>query len=234
LLEVNSIDVFYGDVQALWGVSFNVNKGEFVSVVGSNGAGKTTLLRTISGMLHPAIGDIKFLGQKIDKMPPYSITEMGISHIQEGKKLFPKLSVLENLKVGAYLPKAWEKREETLDFVFSLFPPLKERKSQIAGTLSGGEQQMLAIGQGLMSRPKLLIFDEPSLGLSPKLVQRIFKAIVEINKEGVTILLVEQNVRQALELATKAYVLEVGRITLAGKAEEVLKNAYVKKAYLGI
>jgi branched-chain amino acid transport system ATP-binding protein len=234
LLEVNDLNVFYKNVQALWGVSINVNEGEFISIVGSNGAGKTTLLRTIAGLHHPASGEIKFMGQRIDKIPPHRIAGLGISYVQEGRKTFPELTVYENLKVGAYLPEMWKKQAENMEFAFDLFPILKERKGQLAGTLSGGERQMLAIGQGLMAKPKLLILDEPSLGLAPKVVQNIFGAISKINEEGVTILLVEQNVHQALELASRAYVLERGGIVLAGGAKEILDNPNVKKVYLGM
>jgi branched-chain amino acid transport system ATP-binding protein len=234
MLIVDKIDVFYGDLQALWNVSFTVEEGEITVIVGSNGAGKTTTLKTISGLLRPTSGSISFLGERIDRMPPHSIVELGISQIPEGRRLFPNMTVLENLKVGAYALKAWEKKDETMEWIFQLFPVLKERKNQLAGTLSGGEQQMLAIGRGLMSKPKLLMLDEPSLGLAPKLVLSTFNIIKQINKEGITILLVEQNVRQALELADKSYVLETGKLTLKGEGKELLKNEYIKKAYLGI
>jgi len=234
MLEVNNIDVFYGNLQALWDVSFNVEKGEKVVIVGSNGAGKTTTLRTISGLLKPRKGKIVFLGKRVDKMPIHKIVEMGIAHVPEGRRLFPYMTVLENLKMGAYVKRAWEKMDDTLEWIYQLFPRLKERKEQVAGTLSGGERQMLAIARGLMSRPKLLMLDEPSLGLAPKLVLRVFEMINKINEEGVTILLVEQNVRRALEMADRGYVLETGRIILEGSAGELMENEYVKKAYLGI
>jgi len=234
MLKVNKINVFYGDLHALWDLSFKVEKGEIVVIAGSNGAGKTTTLKTISGLLRPKSGSISFLGQRIDNIPSHHIVEMGISHVPEGRRLFSNLTVMENLKVGAYTPKAWEKRDDTLEWVFQLFPILKERKDQLAGTLSGGEQQMLAIGRGLMARPRLLMLDEPSLGLAPKIVLSIFKLIKDINEEGVTILLVEQNVRRALELADRGYVIETGRVVLEGEGKELLKSEYVKKAYLGL
>lgn len=234
MLAVNNVNVSYGSLQVLWDVSFRVEKGEIVAIVGSNGAGKTTTLKTISGLLHPTSGSISFLGKRIDKMPPHQIVELGISHIPEGRRLFPNMTVLDNLRVGAYTPMAWKKKEETMEWVFQIFPVLKERKHQLAGTLSGGEQQMLAIARGLMSRPKLLMLDEPSLGLAPRIVLLVFDVIKQINNEGITILLVEQNVRQALELANRGYVMENGRIILEGEGIELLNNKHVKKAYLGI
>lgn len=234
MLEVNGINVFYAKVQALWDVSFKVDEGEMVTIVGANGAGKTTILKTISGLLHPSSGAMKFLGKRIDKLPSHKIVEEGISHIPEGRGIFSILTVLENLKMGAYTAKAWKERDRTLKSVYKLFPILSERKNQIAGTLSGGEQQMLAIARGLMSKPKLIMLDEPSLGLAPKLVMKTFELIKEINDEGVTILLVEQNVQQALELAERGYVLETGKISLEGKGKELLGNELVKKAYLGL
>lgn len=234
MLVVNNIDVFYGDLQALWGTSFHVEKGETVVVVGPNGAGKSTTLRTISGLLRPANGHIQFLGEPIDTLQPHRIVERGIAHIPEGRRLFPNLTVLDNLKVGAYTKEAWNRKEGTTEWVFQLFEILKERRDQMAGTLSGGEQQMLAIGRGLMSRPKLLMLDEPSLGLAPKLVLSTFELIKEINAEGVTVLLVEQNVRQALEFADRGYVLETGRVVLKGEGTDLLEEDYVKTAYLGL
>lgn len=234
LLEVDKINVFYGDLQALWDVSFEVHEGEKVVIVGANGAGKTTTLRTISGLLRPRSGEIRFMGQRIDRLPPHKIVELGIAHVPEGRRIFPRMTVLENLEMGAYIKRAREKFDDTLEWVFSIFPRLRERKNQIAGTMSGGERQMLAIARGLMSRPKLLMLDEPSLGLAPKLVLKVFEVIQRIGEEGVTILLVEQNVRHALELADRGYVLETGRITLSGTGEELLNNEYVKKAYLGM
>lgn len=234
MLEVDKINVFYGDLQALWDVSFRVNNGEIVVIAGSNGAGKTTILKTISGLLHPKSGTINLLGRRIDKNPPHNIVDLGVAHIPEGRHLFPYMTVLENLEIGGYTRRAREKKDETLEWVYQLFPILKERKKQLAGTLSGGERQMLAVGRGLMSRPKLLMLDEPSLGLAPKLVLTVFDIVKNINEEGVTILLVEQNVRHALEITDRAYVLETGKITLEGKGKELLASDYVKKAFLGL
>lgn len=234
MLSVDKINVFYGDLQALWEVSFNVEKGEIVTIVGSNGAGKSTTLRTISGLLRPRTGSIQFLGETLEKIPPHGIVKLGVAHIPEGRRLFPLYSVMENLKMGAYTRKQIEKKDETLEWVFKLFPILKERRNQAAGTLSGGEQQMLAIGRGLMSRPKLLMLDEPSLGLAPKLVLTLFDLVRKINEEGITVLLVEQNVRHALHLAHRAYVLETGRVVLEGEGDELMDNEHVKKAYLGM
>jgi len=234
VLEVNGINVFYVKVQALWDVSFKVEEGEIVAVVGANGAGKTTLLKTLSGLVRPSSGTIKFLGKRIDQLPAHKIVEDGISHIPEGRGIFSSLTVFENLKMGAYTAKAWKERDETLKLVYELFPILSERRNQTAGTLSGGEQQMLAIARGLMSKPKMIMLDEPSLGLAPKIVMQIFELIEEINKGGVTILLVEQNVQQALELAERGYVLETGKICTEGKGKELLRNELVKKAYLGL
>jgi len=234
MFEVNNINVFYGDLQALWNVSFKVEKGEVVVIVGSNGAGKTTILKTISGLLHPKSGMINFSGNRIEKDPPHKIVNLGIAQIPEGRHLFPYMTVLENLEVGSYTSRAREKKNETIEWVYQLFPILKERKSQLAGTLSGGERQMLAVGRGLMSRPKLLMLDEPSLGLAPKLVLQVFDIVKKVNEEGVTILLVEQNVRHALEIANRAYVLETGKITLEGTGKKLLVSDHVKKAFLGL
>ena len=235
MLNIDSIDVYYGSVQALWKVSLTVAEGEITVVVGSNGAGKTTLLKTISGLLHPKSGNIFFFGKKIDKAPPYEIVKMGIAHVPEGRHLFPYMTVEENLEMGAHLMRDKQEIAETLDWVYQIFPILKERRNQLARTLSGGEQQMLAIGRGLMSKPKLLMLDEPSLGLAPKLVLQVFDLVKKINNdEGITILLVEQNVRQALQIAHKAYVLENGRIIMEDKGQELLHNEHVKKAYLGL
>jgi len=234
LLDIHNIDVFYGDVHTIKNVTFYVNEGEIVTIVGSNGAGKTTILKTINGLLHPSSGTINFLGKKIDKLSPYNIVEKGISHVMEGRRLFPYMSVLENLELGAYVKKARKNIKENLEFVFNLFPVLEERIEQLAGTLSGGEQQMLAIGRGLMSNPLLLLFDEPSLGLAPVLVQKIFKTIEDVNKKGITVLLVEQNIQNALNLADRAYVLETGEINLEGCGKDLLNNSYIKNAYLGI
>jgi len=234
VLEVDNIDVYYGELQALWGVSLHIDEGEFISLVGSNGAGKTTTLRTISGLLTPRRGKIIFAGKDVTGWPPHRIAQEGLAHIPEGRQLFPRLTVLENLKMGAYTPRARERFDETLEFVFTLFPRLKERRDQIAGTMSGGERQMLAIARGLMLRPKLLMLDEPSLGLAPKLVQRVMDTLRRLHEEGLTILLVEQNVRYALELADRGYVLETGRVVMEGGGKELLEDPRIKKAYLGL
>jgi branched-chain amino acid transport system ATP-binding protein len=234
MLRVSGINVSYGGAHVLWDVSIDVAEGETVTVVGSNGAGKSTLLKTISGLVRPTTGEMTFRGQRIDGLPPYRIVEMGIAHIPEGRKLFPQLTVLENLWLGAYTKRAHEKKNETLEQVFKRFPMLRERQKQLACTLSGGEQQMLAIARGLMSQPELLVLDEPSLGLAPKLVMQVFDSIREIKQTGVEVLLVEQNVRHALELADRAYVLETGRVTLEGSCRELVNDEHVKKAYLGL
>jgi branched-chain amino acid transport system ATP-binding protein len=234
LLKINEIDVHYGDVQILYGVILEVSEGKIVTTVGANGAGKTTLLKTIAGILWPTYGEIHFLGERIDRLYPHQIVKKGLVRIPEGRKVFPTLSVLENLELGSYIQKAKAKRSESLGKVFSLFPILQERSKQPAGTLSGGEQQMLAIGRGLMSLPRLLMLDEPSLGLAPLIVREIFHTIKEINHDGTTILLVEQNVKNALEMAYESYVLENGRIVLQGKSQDLLGNEYIKEAYLGI
>ncbi|MEM3550669.1 MAG: ABC transporter ATP-binding protein, partial [Candidatus Bathyarchaeia archaeon] len=217
MLEVEKIESGYGDLQVLWDVSLKVSGGDLVSIIGSNGAGKTTLLRTIGGLLYPKSGKIKFLEKDITKLKPHKRASLGIAHVMEGRKLFPSLTVEENLKMGAYLPEAWKKRDETLEMVHNLFPILKERSKQLASTLSGGEQQMLAIGRALMLRPKLLMLDEPSLGLAPKITLSIFETIKRINEETkVAILLVEQNVHLSLQLSKRAYVMENGKIVLEG------------------
>ncbi len=234
MLRVNSINVFYGQVQALWDVSFEVNEGEIVTLVGSNGAGKTTTLKTISGLLPSRGGSIQFNGSRLDQIPAHQIVELGIAHIPEGRRLWAGLSVMETLELGAYIRRAKKGKKESIDWVFTLFPRLAERKSQSAETLSGGEQQMLAIARGLLSEPKLLMLDEPSLGLAPILVEQLFEVIQEINKRGVTILLVEQNVQHAVSIANRAYVLETGRVIKSGKSEELLNDPEVKNAYLGL
>ena len=233
MLDVKNIDVYYGDAQALWDVSFSVNQGEIVTLVGSNGAGKSTTLKAISGLVPPSSGEIRLEGNRIDRAPAHSIVEMGIAQIPEGRRLWPGLSVQENLELGANIPAARAVRGETMEWVFQLFPLLRKRRSQIAGTLSGGEQQMLAIGRGLLSRPKLLILDEPSLGLAPLLVDEVFETIQKINSEGMTILLVEQNVNVALAISNRGYVLETGRIVISGSGKELLADDHVKTAYLG-
>jgi branched-chain amino acid transport system ATP-binding protein len=234
MLEVGNIDTFYGKAQALWDVSLSIDEGEIVALVGSNGAGKTTLLNTISGLLRPTSGGLTFLGKRIDGLAPHSVVELGISHIPEGRRLFVDMSIRENLEMGAYVHEAWKRKEETLEQVYRTFPILRERQGQLARTLSGGERQMLAMGRGLMSRPKLCMFDEPSYGLAPLLVAEIFRIIQGLRDQGITILLVEQNVRQSLEIADRACVLENGRIVLAGKCEAVLQEELVRKAYLGL
>ena len=235
MLEVNGLNTFYGQIQVLWDICLKINEAEIVALVGANGAGKTTLLNTISGILRPTSGSVSFLGQRIDGLSPHTIVELGISHIPEGRKLFTDMSVYENLEMGAYISRAWKMRHETLEHVYQLFPMLKERAGQLARTLSGGEQQMLAMGRGLMSRPKLCIIDEPSNGLAPLLVSEVFQIIKSLRKEqGITILLIEQNVRQTLEIADRACVLENGRMALEGTCEDLLKSDHVRKAYLGL
>jgi len=234
MLEVRNIDTFYGKSQALWDVFLRVGEGEIVALVGANGAGKTTLLNTISGLLRPTSGSVEFLGQRIDGLPSHSIVELGISHIPEGRRLFADMSVRENLEIGAYVHEAWKRKDETLRQVYEIFPILQERQGQLARTLSGGEQQMVAMGRGLMSRPKLCMFDEPSYGLAPMLVTEIFRIIRDLRDKGMSILLVEQNVRQSLEIADRACVLENGRIALEGGCQELLQEELIRKAYLGL
>ena len=233
-LSVERIEVRYGDALALCDVSFDVQQGEIVSLVGANGAGKTTALKAISGLLKPRSGQILFAGDRLNDLLPHSIVNLGIVQIPEGRQLFPYMTVLENLELGSYTPEARKRFNDSLDQVFELFPLLKERKSQLAGTLSGGEQQMLAIGRGLMAMPRLLMLDEPSLGLAPMLVKSIFAAIEVINRQGTTILLVEQDVQKSLALARRGYVMENGRITLQGEAKDLLSNEHLRRAYLGI
>jgi len=234
MLEVQQLQVYYGDVQALWDVSFDVRPGEIVTLVGSNGAGKSTTLKTISGLLRPTAGHVRLEGQDIAALPPHAIVARGIAQIPEGRRLWPQMTVLENLELGAYTGEARRRKDETLAWAFTLFPRLRERRSQRAGTLSGGEQQMVAIARGLMCRPRLLMLDEPSLGLAPMLVEEVFRIVRDINGQGVTVLLVEQNLRQALEVAHRAFVLETGRVTLSGPSREVLANAHIRAAYLGL
>ena len=233
MLKVEEINAYYGDLQVLWGISMKVNEGELVALVGPNGAGKTTTLRVITGLLKPASGSIHFHGHHLGKESAHKIVELGISQVPEGGRIFAGMSVLENLELGAFLPKARVKKDESLKWVYSIFPRLEERMEQRAGTLSGGERQMLAIGRALMSKPKLLLLDEPSFGLAPILVEHIFEMITEINKQGVTVLLVEQNIRAALELADRAYVIENGRVVGQGVHEDLLSFESVRSAYLG-
>jgi len=234
MLKVSGIDVFYGDLQVLWDISFEVKEKEILVLVGANGAGKSTTIRTISSLLTPRKGSIEFNGTRLDRSPPYRMIEHGIVHVPEGRRLFPQMSVEENLIMGTLHGEAKTKRFTTMEKVYQLFPRLRERKKQLAGTLSGGEQQMLAVGRGLMSLPKLMMFDEPSLGLAPILVQEIFQMVRRTNEEGVTVLLVEQNVRQTLAMCHRAYVLENGRIVLEGTGQALMANEHVKEAYLGI
>lgn len=234
MLKVKGIDVFYGDLQVLWDVSFEVKEKEILVLVGANGAGKSTTIRTVSSLLTPRKGSIEFDGVRLDKTPPYNVIAHGIVHVPEGRRLFPQMSVEENLIMGTLYGEAKANRSKTMDRVYGLFPRLRERQKQLAGTLSGGEQQMLAVGRGLMSLPKLMMFDEPSLGLAPILVQDIFRIVRKINEEGVTVLLVEQNVRQTLAMCHRAYVLENGRVVLEGTGQALMANQHVKEAYLGI
>ena len=233
MLEIEEIDVHYGDLQALWGISVQVNEGELVALIGPNGAGKTTTMRAITGLLKPSSGKIRFCGHHLDKESAHKIVELGISLVPEGGRIFTGMSVLENLELGAFTAKARRVKDSSLPWVYKIFPLLEERKKQQAGTLSGGERQMLAIARALMSKPKLLLLDEPSFGLAPLLVERIFEMIAQINDQGVTILLVEQNIRAALELAHRACVIENGRIVGEGCGEDLLSFESVRSAYLG-
>jgi branched-chain amino acid transport system ATP-binding protein len=234
MLVLNDIDVSYGDAQALWNVSMEVRKGEVVALLGSNGAGKTTTLMTISGLLHPRKGQICLDDLRLDRIEPSNIVTYGVAHVPEGRRLFPNMTVAENLLVGAYNSNAWVERLKIMQIICQIFPILAERKNQLAGTLSGGEQQMVAIGRGLMSKPAILMLDEPSLGLAPKVVEMIFETLVDINKKGTTILLIEQNAQIALQVAHRGYVMETGRISLEGESSGLIQNEHVKKAYLGL
>lgn len=233
MLEIKDIEVYYGMIQAIKGISFEVNEGEIIALIGANGAGKTTTLQTITGLISPKKGQITFEGQDITHVPAHKIVSMGMAHVPEGRRVFAQLSVLDNLKLGAFTRKSKEETEETLLRVYKRFPRLEERKNQMAGTLSGGEQQMLAMGRALMSHPKIILMDEPSMGLSPIFVNEIFDIIQEVSKSGTTVLLVEQNAKKALSIADRGYVLETGRIVLEGDAKELMNNDRVKKAYLG-
>jgi len=234
MLKVSGIDVFYGDLQVLWDVSFEVRDKEILVLVGANGAGKSTTLKTISGLLKPRKGSIEFDGVRLDQLSPDKVIGQGVVHVPEARRLFREMSVEENLIMGSLSPEARKKRTQTMEWVYELFPRMKERRKQAAGTMSGGEQQMCAIGRGLMALPKILMFDEPSLGLSPILVQEVFEIAKRINKEGVTVMLVEQNVRQTLAMCDRAYVLENGRVVLEGTGKELSNDPHVKEAYLGI
>ena len=233
MLEIRDLDVYYGMIQAIRGISFEVKEGEVIALIGANGAGKTTTLQTITGLVAPKKGSIYFEGQDITHVPAHKIVSMGMAHVPEGRRVFSQLSVLDNLKLGAYTRKDKNEIEETLARVYKRFPRLEERKNQIAGTLSGGEQQMLAMGRALMSHPKIILMDEPSMGLSPIFVNEIFDIIQEVSKSGTTVLLVEQNAKKALSIADRGYVLETGNIVLEGDAKDLLNNDRVKKAYLG-
>lgn len=234
ILVVEKVNIFHGDVQAIWDVSFKVRKGEIVTIVGSNGAGKTTTLETIAGLLKPSSGSIFFNGKRIDNLAPHQIVAEGCTLTPEGRHLFPNMTIIENLEMGCYVADARKQKGDTLKWVFGLFPQLANRKKQLAGTMSGGEQQMLAVGRALMSRPKLLMLDEPSFGLAPKYVSKLSEIVTTINKDGVTVLLVEQNTRLALKTSNRGYVLESGKIALEGSSAELMENQLVKKAYLGL
>nr|WP_330372082.1 ABC transporter ATP-binding protein [[Clostridium] aminophilum] len=232
MLEVKDLNVYYGVIQALKGISFEVDQGDVIALIGANGAGKTTTLHTVSGLLKPKTGSIVFDGKDVTHLPGHKLVSMGMAHVPEGRRVFAQLSVLQNLKMGAYTRSDKSEIDATLEQIYQRFPRLKERKNQLAGTLSGGEQQMLAMGRALMSHPKLILLDEPSMGLSPIYVNEIFSIIDSIHKDGVTVLLVEQNAKKALSIANKAYVLETGNITLRGDAHELMNDERIKKAYL--
>lgn len=233
MLKVENLEVNYGMIKAIKGISFEVNQGEVIALIGANGAGKTTILHTVTGLIPPKSGSIDFEGHDLVKTPAHKIVEMGMAHVPEGRRVFQQLTVFENLKLGAFTRQDKEEISRNLKRVYERFPRLEERKKQIAGTLSGGEQQMLAMGRALMSNPKIILMDEPSMGLSPLLVSEIFDIIIEISKSGTTVLLVEQNAKKALSIADRAYVLETGKIVLDGDAKELMKNDSIKKAYLG-
>ena len=233
MLEIRDLEVFYGMIQAIKGVSFEVNEGEVIALIGANGAGKTTILHTITGLLTPKKGQVIFEGQDITKVPAHKIVSLGMAHFPEGRRVFSHLSVYQNLKMGAYTRKDKDEIEKTLETVYKRFPRLEERKNQIAGTLSGGEQQMLAMGRALMSHPRIILMDEPSMGLSPILVNEIFDIIQSVSASGTTVLLVEQNAKKALSIADRAYVLETGNIVMSGDAKELMNDDSIKKAYLG-
>ncbi len=233
MLKITDLQVYYGVIQAIKGISFEVNQGEVIALIGANGAGKTTILQTVTGLIRSKAGTIEFEGQDITKMPGHKIVSLGMAHVPEGRRVFADLTVLENLKIGAYTRSDKQEIADTLDRIYKRFPRLEERKSQLAGTLSGGEQQMLAMGRALMSQPKIILMDEPSMGLSPLFVSEIFDIIREISSGGTTVLLVEQNAKKALSIADRAYVLETGNIVLEGKASDLMNDDSVKKAYLG-
>ena len=234
MLELNNLTAGYGSFQALFSVNLEVKKGEAIAVIGPNGAGKTTLLRTISGMLLVQSGNLSMEGTSLKDVPPYRIIDFGIAHVPENRRLFSSMSIEDNLRMGAFTPNARPHFEERLDFIFDLFPRLKERRSQIAGTLSGGEQQMCAIGRALMSSPKLLLMDEPSAGLAPVIVNQVFQLVQQIRDQGLTVLIVEQNIEQVLKIVDRAYLMEVGAIKISGKAEELIQSESIRKAYVGL
>lgn len=233
MLEVTDLDVHYGDAQALWDIGFHVRESDIYSIIGSNGAGKSTILKTLAGLLHPSSGRVEFLGSRVDGEDADVMVDLGLSLVPEGRELFSQLTVLENLELGAFIKRARPFMEETIEWVGNLFPIIKERKNQLAGRMSGGEQQMIAIGRGLMSRPRLLMLDEPSLGLAPIVAKTIFETITNLNTQKVTVLLVEQNIHQALKIAHHAFVLKTGRVTMMGKGEELLEDPEIQKAYMG-
>ena len=234
MLELNNLTAGYGSFQALFSVNLEVKEGEAIAVIGPNGAGKTTLLRTISGMLPVQSGNLSMEGTSLKDVPPYRIIDFGIAHVPENRRLFTSMSIEDNLRMGAFTPNARPHYEERLDFIFNLFPRLKERRSQIAGTLSGGEQQMCAIGRALMSSPKLLLMDEPSAGLAPVIVNQVFQLVQQIRDQGLTVLIVEQNIEQVLQIVDRAYLMEVGTIKISGKAEELIQSESLRKAYVGL
>ncbi|NMC75140.1 MAG: ABC transporter ATP-binding protein [Geobacteraceae bacterium] len=234
MLKIHQLNFSYDDLKVLWDVDLEVQEGEIVTVLGSNGAGKSTILKNISRLVTPDSGTILFAGRDLTRMEPHAVVEMGVVQVPEGRRIFPEMTVLENLRMGSYTKSAKRDRRDALERAFSLFPRLREREKQLGGTMSGGEQQMLAIARGLMANPRLLLLDEPSLGLAPLLVKDIFDIIREINRQGVTILLVEQNVYQSLRIAHRGYVLETGRVVLTGRGDDLLKNEHVKKAFLGM
>lgn len=233
MLEIKDLQVYYGVIQAIKGISFTVNEGEIIALIGANGAGKTTILHTISGLIPAKAGSVKFMDKELTKTAPHKIVQMGMAHVPEGRRIFQELSVYENLKLGAYTRKDKAEVEQSIQTVYQRFPRLEERKKQVAGTLSGGEQQMLAMGRALMSKPKIILMDEPSMGLSPLLVSEIFDIIKSINESGTTVLLVEQNAKKALSIANRAYVLETGNIVIEGGAKDLMNDDSIKKAYLG-
>jgi branched-chain amino acid transport system ATP-binding protein len=233
LLDVKDLSVYYGDAQALWDISFHVEESDIYSIIGSNGAGKSTILKTLAGLISPSSGKIEFLGSRVDGLSTDAMVDRGLSLVPEGRELFSQLTVMENLELGAFTKRARPLTKETLEWVTSLFPIIRDRKNQLAGKMSGGEQQMIAIGRGLMSKPKLLMLDEPSLGLAPLVVKTIFETISVLNEQNVTILLVEQNIHQALKISNRAIVLKTGHVTMTGRGEELLEDPEIRKAYMG-